>query len=193
MSRDPLDDPSFNAFQYMLCNRELLQPPCCDLESWFAWVIQNLPSMFDFNESLYWIRIRSPTMVFPHSKFFGKWMLFPKEEDFDNTWITVAVAMMHDLLGPRCKANNRVVIIYTYDFRDATDVLRVGLNLQRIFPARHLSYKPDVFTMSVDGIYGSNTIPKTIYTLVPGKRELTKTYCTSGLAAVDLAVTMLED
>lgn len=191
--QDPAEDPSFNAVQYLLQKGEMLQPAFLDIDSWLAWVLQNLPSMFDFSNSsrVYWIRIRSPSNPLPHSNVYGKWMLFPKEEDADNTWITVALAMQHNLLGPRCKTNMNVTIIYTYDFRDAEDVLRVGLNLQRLFPDRTLTYKPDVFTASQDGIYGSNTIPRTIYTLPPRGKRLVKTMGEGGQSALDIALGML--
>jgi hypothetical protein len=67
------------------------------------------------------------------------------------------------------------IIVYTKDFRDQADVLRVGLELRKLGGnARTLSYKPDVFTVSNSGIHGSGELEyKTIFQLKPQSNELT--------------------
>ncbi len=111
----------------------------------------------------------------------------------DDEWVKVAIALEKGFLGPRCKTSPTgfVIIVYTYDFRDQEDVLRVGMQLQHMFPKRMLSYKPDVFTNSLQGIYGSQEIPRSLFTLHPQSDKLAITKGKDGASALEIALSEL--
>ncbi|KAF9701411.1 hypothetical protein EKO04_001121 [Ascochyta lentis] len=85
----------------------------------------------------------------------GKWMLFPKAEEVTQTWKTVVEAVISDRLGPTAKVapddgkDERLICIYTKDFRNEDDVLRVLQELEDLDLLRHgrsIYYKSDAFT-----------------------------------------------
>ncbi|KAH6644411.1 hypothetical protein C7974DRAFT_20104 [Boeremia exigua] len=85
----------------------------------------------------------------------GKWMLFPKAEEVTRTWRSVVEAVIADRLGPMAKVapedgkDERLICIYTKDFRDEEDVLRVLQELEDMDLLRHgrsIYYKSDAFT-----------------------------------------------
>lgn len=109
-------------------------------------------------------------------------MWFVKSVDLDECFILVAKAFQMGLLGDSVKvppmrtAAVQPIIIYTNDFRDEDDVLRVALNLRQYASIeKTLAYKPDIFTLSDDGIYGGNSLPASIYNLKVGESKLIKT------------------
>ncbi|KAF1354115.1 hypothetical protein EJ07DRAFT_182750 [Lizonia empirigonia] len=82
-------------------------------------------------------------------------MLFPKAEEVTQTWKTVVEAVIHNRLGPIAKLapdddkDERLIFIYTKDFRDEDDVLRVLQELEELDLLRHgrsIYYKSDAFT-----------------------------------------------
>lgn len=99
-------------------------------------------------------------------------MLFPKAQEVTRTWRTIVEAVITDRLGPMVKvapddgkderlskretvsvfhpvADRFVVCIYTRDFRDEDDVLRVLRELEDLDLLRHgqsIYYKSDAFT-----------------------------------------------
>ncbi|KAH6844891.1 hypothetical protein B0I37DRAFT_170661 [Chaetomium sp. MPI-CAGE-AT-0009] len=95
----------------------------------------------------------------------GKWMLFPESEHVDEVWAKIATATANNELGiaakvePRVQAKkDRLVCVYTSDFRDKDDVARV-LNrmreLELVRPSgRQIYYKSDAWTLL--GIYWGN-------------------------------------
>ncbi|KAL5398020.1 hypothetical protein PMIN04_003173 [Paraphaeosphaeria minitans] len=63
---------------------------------------------------------------------FGKWMLFPSVEDLTRIWRLVIDGVISNRLGPSAKVapdagkpGERLICIYTKDFKDKDDVLRV--------------------------------------------------------------------
>ncbi|KAF3035669.1 hypothetical protein E8E12_003898 [Didymella heteroderae] len=85
----------------------------------------------------------------------GKWMLFPKEQEVNRTWRTVVEAVITDRLGPITKVapddgkDERLICVYTKDFRDEEDVLRVLKELEvmdLLGGGRNIYYKSDAFT-----------------------------------------------
>ena len=114
-----------------------------------------------------WIYIYNYALVRPHdSSYVGKWMWFVSVEHLDDAFVAVAAALDTCHLGSTVKtapptSGSSVVpiIIYTDDYRDQADVLRVGLVVQSLLPTpRTISYKPDVFTLDEGGIHGNNTL-----------------------------------
>ncbi|ORY07555.1 hypothetical protein BCR34DRAFT_489419 [Clohesyomyces aquaticus] len=94
----------------------------------------------------------------------GKWMLFPSMKDLTRVWKLVVEGTIHNRLGSAAKvATNsggtkaRLICIYTKDFGDTKDVLRVlqeldGMGLVGF--GRGIYYKADVYTYL--DVYGGN-------------------------------------
>ncbi|KAL2194581.1 hypothetical protein P885DRAFT_80269 [Corynascus similis CBS 632.67] len=95
----------------------------------------------------------------------GKWMLFPEPGYVNEVWAKIANATANGELGIAAKVDTRVrankerlVCVYTQDFRDKDDVARV-LNrmreLELVMPGgKQIYYKSDAWTEL--GIYGGN-------------------------------------
>lgn len=102
----------------------------------------------------------------------GKWMLFPAVQDVDSIWRTVVEATVEGRLGPMAKVatqggdfeeKERLICIYTKDFSDREDVLRVLTELVTLGlvrddkGAKGVWYKSDVYTelgITSDNEYG---------------------------------------
>ena len=129
-----------------------------------------------------WIYIYNYSLLRPASMWIGKWMWFVSPKYLDDAFIAVAAALDTCHLGstvktaPPANSTSAVpIIIYTDDYRNRDDVLRIGLVVQSLSESKiTISYKPDVFTLHDDGIHGSNTLRySTIYQLKRESRELT--------------------
>lgn len=97
-------------------------------------------------------------------------MLFRKAEDIDQTWEVVARATANNELGiaakvaprPEEESNNerseRLICVYTKDFRDLEDVRRVARELKRLglIPprGRPLYYKPGESAVRFSALLG---------------------------------------
>ncbi|KAL2268138.1 hypothetical protein VTJ83DRAFT_2984 [Remersonia thermophila] len=103
-----------------------------------------------------------------YSMLTGKWMLFPAPGCVNEVWAKVVQATVAGTLGIAAKVDTRaagqggkerVVCVYTKDFRDKNDVARVlnrlrELELVRPGEGRPLYYKSDAWTEL--GIYSGN-------------------------------------
>ncbi|KAF1840274.1 DUF1917-domain-containing protein [Cucurbitaria berberidis CBS 394.84] len=85
----------------------------------------------------------------------GKWMLFPKSEDVTRMWKLIVKGVIDDRLGTAAKVatddgrDERLICVYTRNFRDANDVRRVLCELEAmglLNSGRTLYYKPDAYT-----------------------------------------------
>ncbi|KAM0285487.1 hypothetical protein ACHAQH_001437 [Verticillium albo-atrum] len=98
----------------------------------------------------------------------GKWMLFCDPEVVNEVWGLVAKATANNELGIAAKVaprsddtgrKERLICIYTADFRDMPDVTRVLRGLQELGVVETMKkaiyYKPDAFTYI--GIAGGNS------------------------------------
>ncbi|KAF2661741.1 DUF1917-domain-containing protein, partial [Lophiostoma macrostomum CBS 122681] len=94
----------------------------------------------------------------------GKWMLFPKLEDVTRVWKLIVDGTINNRLGSGSKVATeqdgkpeRLICVYTKDFRDTDDVLRVLKELVTmglVNPGRGIYYKSDAYTYL--DIYGQN-------------------------------------
>ncbi|GAB1317285.1 DUF1917-domain-containing protein (Fragment) [Madurella fahalii] len=95
----------------------------------------------------------------------GKWMLFPEPENVNSVWAKVVRATADNELGTAAKVETkaeagkeRLICVYTRDFRDKDDVARVlkrMRELELVRPGgRQIYYKSDAWTEL--GIYGGN-------------------------------------
>ena len=180
-------------------------------------LLDNLPSSWSHELlNVHWVYVsrRANVTSSANSTCVGKWMWFVPASEVDEKSVLVAGALEQGLLGcsfkvppvscPQKGSNTYTntntntntntireryvpLIIYTEDFKDRNDVLRVGRSIQDL-GAGLLSYKPDVFTGSEDGIHGSDKLPKTIYTLKKGANKLS---LTDNGRAYDVALSMV--
>lgn len=85
----------------------------------------------------------------------GKWMFFPKRNDLPRYWRLVATAVAEGQLGMTAKvstdfAEENVICVYTYDFSDIEDVIRVLKELVELDLVssgwKPIYYKCDAYT-----------------------------------------------
>ncbi|KAF1937858.1 DUF1917-domain-containing protein [Clathrospora elynae] len=85
----------------------------------------------------------------------GKWMLFPNSTDVTRVWRQVVTGVIDNRLGTTCKVatddgkDERLICVYTKDFQDADDVLRVLYELNTmglLNSGKSIYYKPDAYT-----------------------------------------------
>jgi hypothetical protein len=92
----------------------------------------------------------------------GKWMLFIKQENIDEVWAKIARAVVAGELGPSAKVSPygaqqngcHLICVYTDNFTDEMDVLRVRQKLYDLEFNGKLNYKPDLYTYC--DIYSKN-------------------------------------
>ncbi|KAL6711627.1 hypothetical protein ACN47E_004561 [Coniothyrium glycines] len=87
----------------------------------------------------------------------GKWMLFPKSADVERIWKTIAQGVIDNRLGTIAKvatdngSAERLICVYTKDFRDVNDIVRVlkeldTMGLVSSGGGRCIYYKSDAYT-----------------------------------------------
>lgn len=85
----------------------------------------------------------------------GKWMIFVPHKEVDLKWILVDLAHSAGVLGIDAKVSSsrilaasgeHVICVYTRDWQDEEDVMRVRTKLRRLGFNRILHYKRDVDT-----------------------------------------------
>lgn len=105
----------------------------------------------------------------------GKWLIFAPAEEVDEVWAKIKNAVKDGLLGNGAKVasiygaridqftgkKRQVICVYTYDWTDKEDVMRIREELRKLSITEILSYKIDADTMA--GKYrdtGSRNISK---------------------------------
>lgn len=95
----------------------------------------------------------------------GKWLIYlsKSKEAFMAVWPKIKEATLEGKLGfaskisnPRTARDRFVICVYTADYRDEADVMRVREVLRSLGFDRTLPYKPDFETLK--GNYGSSTV-----------------------------------
>jgi hypothetical protein len=89
----------------------------------------------------------------------GKWLIFIPVEKVDEVWKTVRLATEKGQLGGRSRVstgrgpaskgedpNARVIAVYTYDWKDKKDVMRVRDKLKQLGFSKALNYKTQADT-----------------------------------------------
>ena len=142
-----------------------------------AWGIANRPSTFAAG-SVAWLYASAPGQN-AFGPRIGKWQLFVSLGMHDEAWQNVLIALCEGRLGcaaktapPDAGQRSSVVIVYTRDWEDRNDVLRVALELLRnIVPkSKVLCYKTDAHTIA--GVYADDA-PTSLYKIKPGETQLT--------------------
>jgi hypothetical protein len=105
----------------------------------------------------YWVYASCPTRQRRGGRS-GKWLLFVDRRRADETWERIAQATAGGRLGPVSKcgtarpnlsARDRrttVICVYTYDYNDRNDVMRVREELRGLGFAKRIPYKLDSVT-----------------------------------------------
>ncbi|MGB3208098.1 MAG: putative phosphothreonine lyase domain-containing protein [Crinalium sp.] len=90
----------------------------------------------------------------------GKWLIFVPTEKIDNIWLTIKEATEEGILGSAAKVstamgganstdpNENVICVYTYDWADEQDVMRIREELRKMGITRKIPYKTDEATRS---------------------------------------------
>ncbi len=87
----------------------------------------------------------------------GKWLIFLPADQVDEAWIVVRDATVDDELGistkvstakenPESRDNNKVIYVYTKDWRDEGDVMRVRERLRDLGFTDRIGYKRNIET-----------------------------------------------
>ena len=142
-----------------------------------AWGIANRPSTFA-SGSVAWLYASAPGQN-AFGPRIGKWQLFVSLGMHDEAWQNVLIALCEGRLGcaaktapPDAGQRTAVVIVYTRDWEDRSDVLRVARELlNNIVPkTKVLCYKTDAHTIA--GVYAEDG-PTSLYKIKPGETQLT--------------------
>jgi len=91
----------------------------------------------------------------PHSENGGKWLIFVPIERIDKVWFKIKFATEEGRLGEISKvattkdnpnaanSNIKVICVYTYDWMDEEDVMRIRHELRQLGIIRKIPYKAD--------------------------------------------------
>lgn len=111
---------------------------------------------------IYALRQREQETYPQDSKKSGKWLIFPAIENVNEIWEKIKRAVENGFLGNKAKvasANNtrinkytgkecQVICVYTYDWTDKEDVIRVREELRKLGISEEIGYKTDADTMA---------------------------------------------
>ncbi|MXS77402.1 DUF1917 domain-containing protein [Nitrosomonas sp. JL21] len=103
-----------------------------------------------------WIRAKRQTGTYPpRSERGGKWLIFVPIENLDGTWEKIRIATERGELGASSKVatakpnknavtnNQKVICIYTYDWTDLEDVMKIRDQLRQLGITWKIPYKSD--------------------------------------------------
>lgn len=124
----------------------------------------------------YWLFAERNQGTYPsHSKNGGKWLIFVPVERVDQMWLKIKSATEAGKLGEMSKvatakdnpnainSSIKVICVYTYDWVDEKDVMRIREELRQLGVTRKIPYKADEDTES--GKYANQ-----------GKKRISKYY-----------------
>lgn len=107
----------------------------------------------------YWVYAERKTGVYPTAtERSGKWLIFVPLPNIDAVWERVRAATEAGKLGDSAKTatamqnpnavdqTKKVICVYTYDWQDKEDVMRIRAELRNIGISWKIPYKADVDT-----------------------------------------------
>ena len=107
-------------------------------------------------QDAYWIVARRKRGEYPEGTTkSGKWLIFSDAAKVDSIWRKVKQAVEDGLLGDRVKvstakpnpnardSSRRVICVFTYNYEDIEDVLRIREKLRRLGVTEEIAYKAD--------------------------------------------------
>src|SRR3989344_9050592 len=88
----------------------------------------------------------------------GKWLIFVSIDEIDKIWKKVKEALKEGRLGDTAKvgtklqresynSNEHVICVYTYDYKDKKDVMRIRQELRELGITKKIPYKSDTDTL----------------------------------------------
>lgn len=110
---------------------------------------------------VYWIYAESTKKYKKSTPNSGKWLLFLKPEFIDAAWEQVKDATEQGLLGGQSKVSTKkgfkgsdfVICVYSYNWKDEKDVMRIRQELRELGFEKPIPYKTDADTLA--GKYSS--------------------------------------
>jgi hypothetical protein len=112
----------------------------------------------------YWLYAKRKKGKYPiNTENCGKWLIFVDVRNIDEMWEKIKIATENGLLGNASKvatakenpytmnSNKRVICVYTYDYTDKEDVMRIRESLREIGIKSKIPYKTDNAT--IEGKY----------------------------------------
>lgn len=109
----------------------------------------------------YWIYAYRQKGDYPQrSHDSGKWLVFVPEKEVDEVWEKIRSATQEGKLGQASKvatakdnplaggSTNKVICVYTYDWTDKEDVMRIREELRQLGITNKIPYKADEDTLS---------------------------------------------
>ena len=109
----------------------------------------------------YWLFANRTQGGYPqHSKNGGKWLIFVPIERVDQVWSKIKLATEAGRIGEMSKvatakanpngvnSSIKVICVYTYDWMDEADVMRIRQELRQLGITRKIPYKADKYTES---------------------------------------------
>ena len=106
------------------------------------------------NRESYWIYAASTKKYKKPTKYSGKWLIFIEPKFIDAAWEQIKDATERGILGGQAKVSTlksfkgdkHVICVYTYNWKDGKDVMRVREALREIGFEKPLPYKSDADT-----------------------------------------------
>jgi hypothetical protein len=128
------------------------------------------------NCSDYWLFAKRSKGTYPRSNMkSGKWLVFADIKEIDDIWAKIKTATENGLLGGSSKVstakpnpnavnkNKKVVCVYTYDYTDKDDVMRIREEMRKIGILSKIPYKTDKATLKGEYQVKGNTSISTYY------------------------------
>lgn len=149
---------------------------CCSEEHALIWLNREKPRVKSKDrrfpsetEERGWIEVYRKHGAYPddHPLREGKWLVFISTEDIDRFWRKIRAAVELGKLGNWAKVSTKgslrkrkehVICVYTYDYEDREDVMRIREILRKIGVDWRIRYKSNEDTSKLQ--YGSDYKPK---------------------------------
>jgi len=109
----------------------------------------------------YWIYAHRKKGDYPEASHNpGKWLIFVAEKEVDEAWEKIRDATQEGKLGQASKvatakdnplagrSTNKVICVYTYDWTNREDVMRIREELRKLGITNKIPYKADEDTLS---------------------------------------------
>ncbi|MFH1247219.1 MAG: putative phosphothreonine lyase domain-containing protein [Candidatus Micrarchaeota archaeon] len=118
---------------------------------------------------VYWIYAERKKGAYPAStEKSGKWLIFVPIGELDTFWEKIKIATEKGILGnsakvatakpnPNAASSAKVICVYTYDWSDEKDVMRVREELKKLGAIRKIPYKSDGDTLARKYVNRGNT------------------------------------
>ncbi len=114
------------------------------------------------SEWIYALRLENLDTYPQDNENSGKWLIFVLPENVDEIWAKIKHATENGSLGNKAKVAsarwvkvnkdtgkiNHVICVYTYDWTDREDVMRIREELRKLGAKKEIGYKTDADTMA---------------------------------------------